>query len=673
MVKNHPDFKLLFSLVVFFMILAVAGNSLAVSFSADMVTVKNGKTETGKFYLLNQYYRLDVLEDGKPMVVIADREKNIHRILNMEEKIFFEISSDDFGVLSNDPFKASEYMVSKYGSKIEGTEKINGINCERQAVIVQNTKIHSRWFSDKLKFPLKLVSYDGGKASYVTELKTIRKARLKNDLFAPPAGFKQVEEPGAATKRKREKQEKQEAALPGLTKGKTDQVPCYVKIAGGGGLRVPIDTDRNAYLDIINEAKTESVYTVLKYRDGKPIDAYEPRRSTLEGKGRHKNWDFNDEFARKTGSSLVDEIRIKVTKGLVYADIRQKGTDRSDVYNRGGWQTDTGADPGRPLTVKITGDNPFGDQTTGKFWLRYKNGGSSEAIPFTVATGKTQTWEYAVEKRIKTVAVTIPKGEGRAKIRLDQPPVPKKAVPDQATVPKKPKLKTTPKAKVVTEFTITHPTGTSKPLTPGKDLAITVTGVSEGARGTVELFSDSKKTKEIDRFNFTLKKNQTQSHFLSGDAHAVWARVWVYKGSFKVKLDQSPNARAVPPPKKKKAAAVTVPKTKKKPATVSAKAQPTASSGLILKGEVPLYKDARVLKSKAYGANMMVTLEAHATPQEIVDFYKQAMSTKGWVPAMAMVQGNKGVLMFKKSSRQLVFKAKGMGDTSKVDITMISQ
>jgi hypothetical protein len=415
------------------------------------------------------------------------------------------------------------------------------------------------------------------------------------------------------------------------------------------------------------------VYTVLKYRDGKPLDGYEPRRSTLEGKGRHKNWDFNDEFARKTGSSLVDEIRIKVTKGLVYADIRQKGTDRSDVYNRGGWQTDAGADPGRPLTVKITGDNPFGDQTTGKFWLRYKDRGSSEAIPFTVATGKTQTWEYAVKKRIKTVAVTIPKGEGRAKIRLEQPPVPKKAVPDQATVPKKPKLKTTPKAKAVTRFTVTEPYGTSKPLMPGKALVITVTGVTDGAKGNVELFSDDKKTKKIDQFGFTLKKNQAKSHFVSGKNQVVWARVWVSKGSFKVKLDQSPNAKAAPAPKTNESVAAPAPKPKKSSAVASGAAKSTASSGKILKGEVPLYKGAQVIKSKAYGANMMVTLQAHATPQEIVDFYKNAMSTKGWVPAMAMVQGNKGVLMFKKSSRQLVFKVKGKGDASKIDITMISQ
>ncbi|WP_319522570.1 hypothetical protein [uncultured Desulfosarcina sp.] len=635
---------------------------------------KKDKTETGKFYLLNQSYRMDLVEDGKPIVVIADKKRNIHRFLNTEEKTFFEIPSDDFRILSNDPFKASEYMVSKYDSKVQGSEKVFGLDCERQDVFAQDKRIHSRWVSNALKFPIKLVSYEGEKEAYISELKAIRNVRLEKDLFVPPAGFKQVEEPGAAAKRKREEQERAEAALPGITKATSAQVPCYVKIAAGGELHVPIDTDRKADLDVINEDKGESVYTVLKYRDGKPLEGYEPKQSTLEGKGRNKNWDFNDDFDRRTGAS-IDELRITVAKGLVYAVVRQKGPDRSDKYNRGGYQTDVNADPGRPLTLRITGDNPFGDQTAGKFWLRYKEGGSSDAIPFTVANGKTQTWEYPAGKGIKTVAVTISRGDGRAKISLIQPPAPEKAAPEQAPAKTTPKQQYTPKAKIVTEFTVTYPSGTSKPLTPGQDLLITITGATDGAKGRVELFSDPKKTQKIDQVGFTLKKGEAKSHFVSGDTQPMWARVWVSKGSFGVKLDQSPGVKGAPapPPETKPQATAAPPQPKTAPAAGSAAAPPTASSGEILDGEVPLYKGARVLKTSSAGAYTQARLQAEATPQDIVDFYKNAMSAKGWEPGMAMVQGNKGALMFKKANRQLVFKVKGEGNASRIDVTIISQ
>ena len=162
----------------------------------------------------------------------------------------------------------------------------------------------------------------------------------------------------------------------------------------------------------------------------------------------------------------------------------------------------------------------------------------------------------------------------------------------------------------------------------------------------------------------------------------VWARVWVSKGSFKVKLDQSPGAKATPTPKTKKTT-----KTKKSTdavsgtdaSTLKTNKGATAASGsgaatpAFMNGEVPLYKGARVVKTKSYGANSTAELQVDATPQELVDFYKQAMSAKGWKASMAMVQGNVGILQLKKNGGQLVFKIKGQGQTSKVSIALMGQ
>ncbi len=660
---------------IIYLLIFIMGSALSVlaaSFSADLVMTEKGKTETEKFYLSGSNYRMEMIEDGKPTVVIADKKKNVHRLLDVNEKIFYEIPSDDWRVMSNDPFKAAEYMAKTYESRKEGREKINGMECEKQVVLADKEIIHAAWISKKLNFPIKLVTYYEGKERSVCELKNIKPGNLPKNIFKPPADFKQKEDPAAAEERKREEQRKAEEALPALTTVGRERVPCYVKIAAGGELHIAIDTDRDAFLEVTNMVVEDSEFTLTRNRNGKPSEVYPPSQWKLDRNGR-TTWDFNDESDRRSGDTLVDEVVIKANKGLVYAYMRQRGKDRKDFYNRGHLQNGAGADPKRPVTVKITGDNPFGPKTTGQFYLRHESGAKSDVVPFTVENGKTLTWDYPASKGVKALGVTIKEGDGRAKISLIQPPDPKTVASTQETVKTKPKPKTTPKAKVVTEFTVIHPTGTSKPLTPGKDLAITVTGVSEGARGTVELFSDSKKTKEVDRFSFKLKKNQAQSHFLSKDAHAVWARVWVYKGAFKVKLDQSPGVKADPTPKKKEVEAAPTPITRQALVAVPATAQPASSTGQILKGEVPLYNGARVLKSKSTGAYSKAQLQAEATPQDIVDFYKDAMTAKGWVPGMAMVQGNKGVLMFKKSSRQLVFKVKGKGNTSKIDVTIINQ
>jgi hypothetical protein len=299
-------------------------------------------------------------------------------------------------------------------------------------------------------------------------------------------------------------------------------------------------------------------------------------------------------------------------------------------------------------------DNPESKLKVTFFKDKYKTPVLSEEI--SLKNGQSRQWEFNADQNILSGEVSVEKGG--VQFRLYQ--YPKKAAPKQPTVKKRPKPKYTPK--VVTEFTVTHPAGTGKPLTPGKDLTITVKGVSGDAIGTIDLYSDRKKTKKIDALKFKLKKNQAESFAVSGKKNVGWATVWVHKGSFKVKLDQSPLAQTA-----------LTPKTSGDVAAPSGADEQTASSGTILNGEVPLYKGARVIKTKSYGANSTAELQATATPQELVDFYKQAMSAKGWEAGMAMVQGNKGILMLKQSGRQLVIKVKGQGQTSKVSMALMGQ
>lgn len=352
------------------------------------------------------------------------------------------------------------------------------------------------------------------------------------------------------------------STVSGLATVGTAQVPCYVTIVEGGELRVSIDTDRKADLEITNRAGGQSVVTVLEYRNGKPRKGFNAESSTLDRDEYRKAWRFNRFFEQTPESSVVDEVRIQVLKGEVSAKMGQTGDNRQDFYNDG-YQHGTFVNPGKPLTLRITGDDPSNNQTSGRFWLEYETGNDSEKTPFTIEGGKTLTWSYPAGQGIKGLEVDISKG--RAKISLIQGPDAKEPV-HKPTAPK----------------------NASKPSPQPKDMA-------------------------------------------------------------------APKPEA----KKQLAALPTV--------------QAATSSSSIFNGEVPLYKDARVIKTKTSGPYTTAELQADASPQDIVNFYKDAMTAKEWVPGMAMVQGNKGVLMFKQSNRQLVFKVKRQGDTSKIDVTLINQ
>jgi outer membrane lipoprotein-sorting protein len=409
----------------------------AASFSADVFTEKEEQVQTGKIFFHDRIYRLEMNENGKTMVMIADRQKNRHQVIDPDKKTYFSIASDNFKVLYSDPFRVSDYIAQKYGARTEGSESVSGYTCKKQVVHIRDVPAMTRWVSQELQFPIKIIMYQGKQTSTV-QLKNIQPGRIPSHLLAPGADMRLVEAPGATVDRKRRDARSREAALTGLSKMGRTEIPCYVKIAAGGELRVPLDTARKAHLDVANQAKRQSEFIVTVYRNGKPLESRDPSRCNLEMKGDHRSWTFNDAFAQKSRSFLVDEVRIKVQKGLVYADVSQRGKDRKDFYNQG-MQNGGNTDPKRPLTVRITGDNPFGEKTSGKFWLNDASGGRSEKIPFAVRTGKTLTWDYPADRRVKRVEVLIMSGEGRAKITLlhptSTPPAPPQPVAIQAERP----------------------------------------------------------------------------------------------------------------------------------------------------------------------------------------------------------------------------------------------
>jgi hypothetical protein len=126
------------------------------------------------------------------------------------------------------------------------------------------------------------------------------------------------------------------------------------------------------------------------------------------------------------------------------------------------------------------------------------------------------------------------------------------------------------------------------------------------------LYGDRKKTKKVDAFKFKLKKNQAKSFAVSGKKEVGWASVWVHKGSFKVKLDQSPNAKAAPAPKTSQGSVASAGRTVSK-----------ASNGTILNGRVSLMAGAKVIKERTYGPTSRVDLKniAWHCPVTKIDFH----------------------------------------------------
>ena len=653
-----------FKLIAVVIFLIIGGTVYAGSFSADQVISENGKTKTSQFFLLDDLYRLDVVDDGQELIILVNRKSGMTKILMPDEKQYRENKNDSFFSVSNNPIEAYNRIRRDYQSRTSGTEMIAGISCDKEILSDDGNDLMTAWVAKAYGLPIRIVNPATGDRF---ELKNIKEGRIDKAKFQMPAGYAEMEDPAA-------KRAREEAALPFLTSTAKGTAPWARRIGPGGEMRVTVDPKKSVRIKFENVTQDESVFSIKGFSAGEPIDLDCRKTSfSLKGKGRR------DECLVGV-QNQAEEISVIVEKGKIVANVFNKESsfsheDKTETFfittGIKDWGQGTYIDPKRQVLLTITSDSQDSPESTVKvsFYKDQEQKEKLDEIDVTLKNGQSKTWDQPAGKETRYVGIHVAKGGG-VQVILEQPaPVEKAAV------------KKTAQPKTTDTFTVTHPKGTGKPLSPGKNLGIIVTGLSADTSGVIRLFTDRNQTKKIDTFSFRLEKGQKESLFVPGYKKTGWAIVQVHRGSFKVELDQSENARTEVDKARKKPATAAA-KAKKKPAPASTKkpvaqssagTKPAASGDTILNGQVPLMAGTKVLKEKTFGANSQVDMEVPSTPEEIVNFYKQAMTAKGWQAGMAMTQGSMGVLQLAKGTSQIMIKAKGSGDKSIVNLALMSR
>jgi Ca-activated chloride channel family protein len=98
--------------------------------------------------------------------------------------------------------------------------------------------------------------------------------------------------------------------------------------------------------------------------------------------------------------------------------------------------------------------------------------------------------------------------------------------------------------------------------------------------------------------------------------------------------------------------------------------EPTAQPKEIFGGAIPLYKGAEVTKTSTTGSVQQVELLAQASPEEIINFYKKAMTDKGWRVLTAVARGTTATAAFQKGNSQLIIGAQKRNVGTVVALTM---
>jgi Ca-activated chloride channel family protein len=98
--------------------------------------------------------------------------------------------------------------------------------------------------------------------------------------------------------------------------------------------------------------------------------------------------------------------------------------------------------------------------------------------------------------------------------------------------------------------------------------------------------------------------------------------------------------------------------------------EPTEQPEEIFGGTVPLYKGAEVTKTSTTDSVQQVELLVQSSPEEIINFYKQAMADEGWRVLTAVARGNTATAAFQKGNAQLVIGAQKRDVGTVVSLTM---
>jgi hypothetical protein len=159
-----------------------------------MVVTEGETTRTNKFYSENQFYRMDIEEEGQEGYVIVDRNEGITRVVMPAEKMYMEMSSTGMQSMSNDVFQSIEKQKEQYETNLAGSETLSGYDCEKYEVLIDGNVVSTFWQSADIEYPIKVIS--GANNDMVMELTNIEEGDVDDSLFQIPDGYTKMDMSG---------------------------------------------------------------------------------------------------------------------------------------------------------------------------------------------------------------------------------------------------------------------------------------------------------------------------------------------------------------------------------------------------------------------------------------------------------------------------------------------
>ncbi len=190
--------RIIILVFVSLMVLPLSGQ-----FTGRMKYISMGKTRTFIVYSSDDGYRYDFDEAGQKGALIVKSGSRDVIILMPQQKMAMKSPSDNPMSMSNDPLKSLEYYQSSGLMKESGNENINGVMCTKSILYNKDNpeqEMFAIWYSDRYKFPMKMVNYIDGTEKSGMEISDVKPWTPDPRVFEIPAGFRVMDVPGIPDK-----------------------------------------------------------------------------------------------------------------------------------------------------------------------------------------------------------------------------------------------------------------------------------------------------------------------------------------------------------------------------------------------------------------------------------------------------------------------------------------
>ncbi len=400
MTKHDWVVRTAWILMVLVLILAGMGTGFAASFSATMVETQGDQSRSGPFFVQEDQYRMDLVQEDRTLVILVDRGSGKTRLLVPTEGVYVEMENSDMQSLINNPFEAHQHMIDMYEVRSDGDATIDGIACDKQVIAAQGKDVMTAWIAKPYGFPIKLENQMNGSRM---ELKEIQAGSHPAGRFDIPAGFKlaasmSVTSPEWAA---------DIAGAPVVTP------PFERNLDAGQILRIKPVRDFDVELQVESLSGLQGAFSSNAFKGGRPLKSI----AGFAGGGRKIHKESPDEaddivVRAQSGKIIVRAQLVEAPEGIILVKHDLKSMSGRELH----------PEDRKPLMLRLTDKAGDGGDSRGTITF-YKGRAQHKQLlnkeDFRLADGQARIWRHDAGDGIGTIHLMLLGGGVDA--RLEQP------------------------------------------------------------------------------------------------------------------------------------------------------------------------------------------------------------------------------------------------------------